>query len=237
MSPATGETTDTAVDVENLLFRYPGNEYELAIPRLRIATHRKAAIIGPSGSGKTTLLHLLAGILAPDAGRITVAGTVLGDVPDSRRRRLRMERIGLVFQEFELLEHLSVRENILLPFMLAPSLGKVDEAHFSMLTKRTGIDRYLNRRPRRLSQGERQRVAICRALVTQPALILADEPTGNLDPKTTAEILDTMIGEVERHDATLVMVTHDHSLIERFDEVIDFAEFRVSSHAPESETP
>ncbi|MCA8961215.1 MAG: ATP-binding cassette domain-containing protein [Planctomycetes bacterium] len=215
-----------AIRVEGLRFEYPGGEYRLEIDALRIDRGRKVGIIGASGSGKTTLLHLMAGILLPESGRVTVHGRATDRLSDRERRELRLREIGLIFQEFELLEHLTVRENVLLPFFLSRGLGKPDVAHVESITTRAGIHRYLGRRPRRLSQGERQRVAICRALATRPAVLLADEPTGNLDPVTTAHVLDTVFDEAERQRATLVVVTHDHSILDRFDEVIDLESSR-----------
>jgi putative ABC transport system ATP-binding protein len=210
------------VRVERLTFAYDG-DFELRIDDLRLDPGERVACIGPSGSGKTTLLHLLAGILLPDAGRVEVAGTewsVLGPGP---RRRRRLESVGLVFQEFELIEHLSVADNVLLPFLLpgGPAGGEEAPARLTDLAKAVGIEKYLGRRPRDLSQGERQRAALCRALITQPGLLLADEPTGNLDPETTARVVELMLSEAARHGATLLVVTHDHALLDSFDRVVD----------------
>jgi len=220
--------TATAVSVAHLRFSYGTGAYGLSVPRLRIDAGERVALIGPSGAGKTTLLHLLAGILAPSDGRVEVLGESLSALSEIDRRRFRIARLGMIFQEFELLDHLTVRENIVLPYMLEPGLpGRSNHGErLGRLAERAGIATHLNRGPRDLSQGERQRVAICRALVTGPRLLLADEPTGNLDPGTTGEILDAIFDEVTRHEASLVWITHDHSILDRFDRTIDFlAEF------------
>ncbi|MEM7261863.1 MAG: ABC transporter ATP-binding protein [Planctomycetota bacterium] len=222
-----------AVEIDGLSFAYESRgrtpSFQLRVPSLRIPGGRHVGIIGASGSGKTTLLHLIAGILQPDRGAISLAGTRLDRSSGRAQRELRLRRVGMIFQEFELLDHLTVRENILLPYYLTSKLGAVDTEHLETLADRAGIARYLDRRPRRLSQGERQRVAICRALVTRPPIVLADEPTGNLDPTTTTGVLEIIFEEVDRVGATLVMVTHDHSLLDRFDEVVDFAQFRTET--------
>jgi len=214
------------IEFTNLAFRYGGGPFELKVPSLRLAAGEQAACIGPSGSGKTTLLHLAAGILLPDAGRVAFDGTEWKSSSDAQRRRVRITRIGLVFQEFELFEHLTVHENILLPYYVNPTLH-VDESvatGLAELADAVGIADHLDRRPRELSHGERQRVALCRALITRPSLVLADEPTGNLDPDATARILTLLQMEARRRNATLLMVTHDHSLLASFDRVIDLAE-------------
>jgi len=213
-----------SVSVEALRFRYGPAAFELILDALSIARGEKQVLIGPSGSGKSTFLHLVAGILLPAAGRVRVEGVDWSERNEAERRRFRISRLGLIFQEFELLEHLSLRENILLPFLLERTLplsGEVEERLVAMAS-RMGLAALLQRRPDQLSHGERQRVAICRALITEPALILADEPTGNLDPRTTAEVLELLLGEVDRRGTTLLMVTHDQGLVGAFDRVIDF---------------
>lgn len=216
--------------VEEARFAYD-DAFRLAIDSLRLDPGERVACIGPSGSGKTTLLHLLAGILLPQQGRVEVAGVEWASLSTGVRRRRRLESIGLVFQEFELIEHLSVRENILLPYLLpaGPSNGGGAADRAADLARAVGIEARLERRPRDLSHGERQRVALCRALVTQPGLLLADEPTGNLDPETTARVVELMLSEAARHSATLLVVTHDHALLDSFDRVVDFREFAAGA--------
>jgi putative ABC transport system ATP-binding protein len=191
-----------------------------------VAAGERVACIGPSGSGKTTLVHLIAGILAPEAGDVRLAGTLLGELSNAQRRALRITRIGMVFQEFELLDYLSAEENVLLPYHVSPALrldaGVRERAR--ALAQACGVEHTLARRPNQLSQGERQRVALCRALVTEPRLILCDEPTGNLDPDTAAAVLELVFERAAALDAALLMVTHDHGLLPRFDRVIDVRE-------------
>ncbi len=218
------------VDVRGLELRYGGDDaFRLSVPHFQMAAGTAAVLTGPSGSGKTTLLHTLAGILTPQAGDVRVgdtqlvtAGSVLGD---AARRRFRIREVGLVFQAFELLDHMSVFENVLLPYFINPALTRTPEvdARARSLAERLGIARLLPRGPATLSQGERQRVAIARALVTAPKLVLADEPTGNLDPDTTGTILALLLDEVRRHDTTLLMVTHDHGLLGHFEHTFDMA--------------
>lgn len=211
------------IELQQLQFRYPRSPFRLSIERLAFTTQAATAIVGPSGSGKTTLLHLLAGILTPDSGRITVGDTVVTDLTEKRRREFRLSSIGLVFQDFELLDYLSVIDNITLPCRLGPlplSSSLIERA--KQLLQEVGLADYARRSVTKLSQGERQRVAICRALLTSPGLLLADEPTGNLDPKTSTQILDLLLRLVKEQGATLLMVTHDHTVLSRFDQTVDF---------------
>jgi putative ABC transport system ATP-binding protein len=214
----------------DIFFQYPAGGFSLAVPRFRVAAGESVAVIGPSGSGKTTLLNLIAGILQPDSGRIVTAGVDLASLDDATLRNLRLTRLGLVFQEFELLQYLQVLDNILLPYRLGSSLKLSDTVrkNAQLLAGQMGISDKLFSYPELLSQGERQRVALCRALVTGPELILADEPTGNLDPANKDVAMDFLFNYVREHDAALVTVTHDHQLVERFDRVIDFREFMTA---------
>ncbi len=210
------------IDVRDLRFRYGGGGFELVVPRLAVGAGRKVALIGPSGSGKTTLVHLVAGIRTPLGGRILADGFDVSAASERQRRQFRASRLGLVFQEFELLEYLTVRENILLPHYLSGAAWRLPAARreADALAASVGLGDKVGRHPATLSQGERQRVAIARALVTSPRLILADEPTGNLDPAATAAVLRLLLDEVDRRGATLVMVTHNHGLLGAFDQVI-----------------
>ena len=212
------------IEFENMTFSYPHGTFRLRVPSLRIERGQKVAFIGPSGSGKTTLLHLAAGILPPASGAIRVDGVDLTARSDAARRDFRISRIGLIFQEFELMEYLTVRENILLPYRVNRSLRLTRDVRSSVdeLAEAVGIGGSLDRRPHHLSQGERQRVAISRALITRPGMIFADEPTGNLDPRTSRTILQVVLDQAAASGATVLMVTHDHSLLERFDRVVDF---------------
>lgn len=216
------------IDIRGLDFRYPKGEFRLRVEEFAVGEGEKVAVIGPSGSGKTTLLNLVAGIYTPDKGSVRVGDVEVGALGDSGRRDFRVTTVGFVFQDFELLDYLTVRDNILHPYRISGALrldggvrGRAEELAGSM-----GIARYLSRRPGDLSQGERQRVAICRALLPRPKIILADEATGNLDPRNKTHILDLLFEAVEGHGATLLAVTHDHELLPRFDRTVDFADFR-----------
>jgi putative ABC transport system ATP-binding protein len=211
---------------DDVRFRYGRDGFALHVPNLVIGDEERLAIVGPSGCGKTTLLHLMAGIRLPVAGRINVDETEVSSLSDSARRRFRISSIGLVFQEFELLDYLTVRDNILLPYRIHPSLrwSKDVVERANSLAESVGLLDKLTRPIHQLSQGERQRVAICRALVTKPRYILADEPTGNLDPSLKSHILDILFDVAMRESTTLVMVTHDHSLLSRFGRVLPLDE-------------
>ena len=212
------------IRIEKLDFAYPQGPFRLVIDELHIEPETSVAFIGPSGSGKTTLLHLAAGIITPEEGRIFTGGHEVSALPDGARRDFRIRHVGLVFQEFELLEYLDVGDNILLPYRINRSLTLTAEVRRRAreLADDVGIGDKLARDVRRLSQGERQRVAICRALLADPRLVLADEPTGNLDPENKRLVLDILFRYAK--DATLVTVTHDHTVLDRFDRVIDFRE-------------
>jgi putative ABC transport system ATP-binding protein len=218
------------ISIESLHFAYPKNGFSLRIPAFSVPVGQKLAVIGPSGSGKTTLLNLIAGIYTPDCGIVRVADTAVHALDDSRRRDFRITRIGFVFQDFELLDYLSVLDNILHPYRITRALTLAPEVRRRAreLAQQMGIGDKLRRHAGDLSQGEKQRAAICRALLPQPALILADEATGNLDPVNKNHILDLLFEAVDRHHATLLAVTHDHELLPRFDRVVDFREFRAT---------
>ena len=212
------------IQLEGLEFRYPQSTFSLQIASGRLVSGEHTALIGPSGCGKTTLLNLLAGVLLPDRGNITVAGERVSVLSDAARRDFRIRKLGLVFQNFELLDYLSVRDNILLPLRIGRDLRVTVELRqrAAELAERVGIADKLDRYPGQLSQGERQRVAVSRALLLEPALILADEPTGNLDPANKFLVLDLLVDYAREHAATLVTVTHDRELLDRFDRVLDF---------------
>jgi putative ABC transport system ATP-binding protein len=215
------------IHIQNLKFSYPSGEFILHIPDFLVSGGERVAVIGPSGSGKTTLLNLIAGIITPIDGSVSVGDTRVSDYSDRERRDFRINNIGFVFQDFELLDYLNVLDNILHPYRItgALKLNKTVRAHAITLTQEMGIGGKLRRNPNDLSQGEKQRVAICRALLPRPRLILADEATGNLDPDNKSLILDLLFNAVSDHDSTLLAVTHDHELLRRFDRVVDFGEF------------
>lgn len=215
------------ITIERLSFHYPRSRFQLRIEDLTIASGNATAVVGPSGSGKTTLLHLISGILPVEVGNLRVAEYVVSELSEAARRSFRLKNIGMVFQSFELIEYLNVLDNVLLPCRIndAVPLSSTVRERAEMLIRQVGLDAHLRKSVTRLSQGEKQRIAICRALLTQPSLILADEPTGNLDPATSDQILQLLINAVRVDGATLVMVTHDHSLLHHFDQTIDFSQF------------
>ena len=198
------------------------------MPEFGVARSEKVAVIGPSGSGKTTLLNLIAGILTPITGTINVGDVPVNQLSDAERRDFRITNVGFVFQDFELLDYLNVLDNILHPYRItrALMLDKDVRSRAAMLAEAMGIGDKLKRFANDLSQGERQRAAICRALLPHPKVILADEATGNLDPSNKTRILDLLFQSVEEHDTTLLAVTHDHELLKRFDRVVDFQDFQ-----------
>jgi len=218
------------ISIENVKFHYPTGEFALRIPTLEVSDGEKVAVIGPSGSGKTTLLNLVAGIRTAQSGTILVDDKTVNTLSDRERRDFRITTIGFVFQAFELLDYLDVRDNILHPYRITNAL-KVDrgvKARAMSLAQDMGIDHLLGRFGADLSQGEKQRAAICRALLPRPRLILADEATGNLDPENKTRILNLLFRAVADHEATLLAVTHDYDLLKHFDRVVDFRAFRVA---------
>jgi len=221
------------VRLEDVAFAYAQGGFQLRVPDLTVASGEQVAVVGPSGSGKTTLLHVVAGILEPSAGRVLLGETVVSALSDARRRGFRVRHVGAVFQEFELLEYLDVRDNILLPYRISSDLVLDAEARdrAASLAEDVGLGDKLGRPPGRLSHGEKQRVAICRAVVTSPSLLLADEPTGNLDPANKEVVLQILADQAKRSGATLITVTHDHAVLDRFDRVLDAADFQLAAAA------
>ncbi|MDC0973518.1 ABC transporter ATP-binding protein [Luminiphilus sp.] len=191
-------------------------ESELEILRgieLEIKQGETAAIVGASGSGKSTLLGLLAGLDTPSAGAILLDGTNIVNLDEDQRATLRSQKVGFVFQSFQLLPALTALENVMLPLELA-GIAHAREKSEEFLT-RVGLDERLHHYPRTLSGGEQQRVAIARAFASQPVILFADEPTGNLDTATGANVIELLFGLNEEEGTTLVLVTHDNSLADR----------------------
>ena len=183
------------------------------------------AVMGPSGSGKSTLLHCLAGLDKPDRGSVRIGDTEITRLGEAGRTRMRRTRIGFVFQSFNLVPVLSVKENILLPTRLA--FRRTDRARFNRLTEELGLAELLRRRPHELSGGQQQRVAIARALLPAPDVIFADEPTGNLDSESGDRVLSLLRRAADEFDQTVVMVTHDPAAAARTDRVVVLADGKV----------
>ncbi len=219
--------------VEGLTFNYGAGGFRLRVPTFSLRDGERLALVGPSGSGKTTLLNLIAGILTPETGRIDIAGTDVTGLSDAERRRFRASHIGFVFQDFALLDYLTAEQNLLDPYRITPALTLDAEVRdrAEALAGSCGIGDKLDRHPTALSHGEQQRVAICRALLTRPKLILSDEATGNLDPDSKARILDLLFEKASEAGAAVLAVTHDHELLPRFERVIDFAQYREGAKA------
>jgi putative ABC transport system ATP-binding protein len=175
---------------------------------LHVAAGEFVAVIGPSGSGKTTLLSILGGMLAPTSGEVWLEGKSVYKLPLRERTRLRRERIGFVFQTFNLVPYLTALENVQVPLFLAGIAPCEQQRRAKALLERLGLADRLTHRPAELSVGQQQRVALARTLANDPALILADEPTGNLDPGTRSQVLE-LLAEFYREGRTVVMVTHD----------------------------
>jgi putative ABC transport system ATP-binding protein len=176
------------------------------------------AIMGPSGSGKSTLLHLLAGLDRPTSGSVVVAGQELANLDDKKLTSLRRDKLGFVFQAFNLIPVLTARENITLPLMLAGK--KAEDGWFKTLVDAVDLEDRLTHRPAELSGGQQQRVAIARALISRPAVVFADEPTGNLDSKSASEVLGLLRRAVDDFGQTVIMVTHDPGAAAAADRVV-----------------
>lgn len=227
--PAPAPAPDAAVDLSDLAYRWPGRAgFTLRLPGFRLEAGQRALLLGPSGGGKSTLLALIAGVARPDAGRVAVAGTDLTALSAARRDRFRAERIGVIFQQFNLLPYATPLDNILLPLAFAPlrraRLGPAParRAEALRLAAALGLPERLVTRAAaaELSTGQQQRVAAARALIGGPALILADEPTSALDPDARDAFLDLLAAQTAAAGAALLAVSHDEALVPRFDRVV-----------------
>ena len=206
----------TLLRVQNLGKHY-GSTPVFANVQFAVAPGEFVAIVGDSGVGKSTLLNCLAGLDTWDTGSITHGTTDLGQLDDTARALWRRAQVGFVFQAFHVLPHLDVAQNVALPLML---LGQSDAARVQHMLTAVGLEGLGTRLPQQLSGGQLQRVAIARALVHRPALLLADEPTGNLDPTTATRVMDLLLAQTREHGASLVLVTHSDAAAARADRVL-----------------
>jgi putative ABC transport system ATP-binding protein len=197
---------------------------------LEVARGRFTAIMGPSGSGKSTLMHCLAGLDTPSSGSVVVAGRELAALDDTALTRFRRDHVGFVFQSFNLLPMLTAKANILLPVDLASA--RVDPAWFDLLVDVLGLHDRLDHRPSELSGGQQQRVAVARGLIARPTIMFADEPTGNLDSRSSAEVLGLLRRCVRELGQTVVMVTHDLASAAYADDLVEIEDGRVVSSGP-----
>ncbi|WP_328325833.1 ABC transporter ATP-binding protein [Kribbella sp. NBC_00382] len=219
---------NTVVRATDLVRTY--GEGDTAVNALRgvgveITAGQLTAVMGPSGSGKSTLMHILAGLDKPTSGSVQIGGTEITTLGDDDLTKLRRKHIGFIFQFFNLLPMLTARDNIVLPLTIAGE--KPDPEYFDELVARVGLTDRLTHRPAELSGGQQQRVAIARALVSRPTVIFADEPTGNLDSRTSNEILQLMRGSVDEYGQTTVMVTHDAKAAAMADRVLYLADGEI----------
>jgi putative ABC transport system ATP-binding protein len=224
------------VAAKDLTRRY--GEGDTAVDALRgvsleVQQGKLTAVMGPSGSGKSTLMHILAALDKPTSGSVWIAGTDLGELNDTETTKLRRQHIGFVFQFFNLLPMLTAEENIVLPLTIAGE--KPDTEWREELLKKVGLDDRRTHRPAELSGGQQQRVAIARALVSRPTVVFADEPTGNLDSKTSGEILELMRDSVDSLGQTTVMVTHDPHAAAIADRILFLADGLIVRDMPRSE--
>jgi putative ABC transport system ATP-binding protein len=229
-------TPSAVVAGRDIARRY--GEGDTAVDALRGVTldvqqGKLTAVMGPSGSGKSTLMHILAALDRPTSGEVWIAGTKLGELGDTEITKLRRKHIGFVFQFFNLLPMLTAEENIVLPLTIAGD--KPEKEWREKLLKTVGLDDRRSHRPAELSGGQQQRVAIARALISRPTVVFADEPTGNLDSKTGAEILDLLRSSVEDLGQTTVMVTHDPYAAAIADRILFLADGLIVRDMPRAE--
>ncbi|MFC8824288.1 ABC transporter ATP-binding protein [Streptomyces sp. NPDC057137] len=220
-----GRVPVPAIELANLGKTYPGGVVALHDVSLTVERGTFLAVMGPSGSGKSTLMHCAAGLDAPTGGSVRIDGQEIGGLNENRRTELRRERIGFVFQSYNLVPSLSVADNITLPLRLA---GRApDRQWLHALTERVGLSDRLSHRPAELSGGQQQRAAIVRALVAKPAVVFADEPTGALDLRSAHGVLNLLRELVDELGQTVVMVTHDPAAAAQAHEALVMADGRV----------
>ena len=216
--------TEPIITLDSMRFSYD-DVFTLFVEKLQLDAGEALCFFGPSGCGKSTLLKVIAGALVPSDGNISICGRDLLSLSDEERKAHRIRNVGFVFQDFPLVNYLSALENVLLPYRINPalSLQPEDKQRAQSLLETFGLGDKYSRRPDQLSQGERQRVAIARSLITEPKLILADEPTAGLDPERSQQVMDFLLEHLEKHNVAVICVTHDPSVRARFHRALRFA--------------
>lgn len=215
------------ISVQRLRFAYPNGECALSVDDFSVLAGESVGIAGPSGIGKTTFLRLLAGLLVPHEGEVSLDSQAHSTLPESARRKVRLHRCGLVFQDFELLDYLTVEDNVLLPMRLAGALDKSIRQRARELIEALDLAQHWQRLTSELSQGERQRVAVARALVHEPQIVLADEPTSSLDLKRKHLVMDLLADYAKARKAALVFISHDVELFRCVDRVVNVEDWKT----------
>ena len=219
------------IKIENLskIFRI-GQERVVALKDVSLAIKEGeiCCILGTSGSGKSTLLNMIAGLEKPTKGRVIIKGNyVINEMNENKLARFRQENIGFVFQSYNLLEALTARENVAMPLVFRGASRKTREKRAIQMLDNVGLKTHIKHRPTQMSGGQQQRVGIARAFVGRPDIVFADEPTGNLDSKTSREIMELMVNLIKKNNRTMVMVTHDHELSKYADRVVKISDGEI----------
>ena len=223
---------DSIVKIESLRFQWSkNNNFKIFVPKLEVGRGKKVLFLGESGSGKTTLLSLICGFLEPLTGSISINDKIISDLTSTNKDAYRSDNIGIIFQQFNLLPYANVIDNIVLPLYFSKQRSKKVEnktnAAMTLCDQLRLPESILNQKASNLSVGQQQRVAVARALIGSPSIIVADEPTSSLDTEAQELFLDLMFDQISKNSSTLLMVSHDKSLTNYFDQVIDINEILV----------
>ena len=223
---------DSIVKIESLRFQWSkNNNFKMFVPKLEVGRGKKVLFLGESGSGKTTLLSLICGFLEPLSGSISINDKIISDLTSTNKDAYRSDNIGIIFQQFNLLPYANVIDNIILPLYFSKQRSKKVEnkinAAMNLCNQLRLPESILNQKASNLSVGQQQRVAVARALIGSPSIIVADEPTSSLDTEAQELFLDLMFDQISKNSSTLLMVSHDKSLTNYFDQVIDINEILV----------
>ena len=223
---------DSIVKIESLRFQWSKNSnFKIFVPKLEVGRGKKVLFLGESGSGKTTLLSLICGFLEPLSGSISINDKIISDLTSTNKDAYRSDNIGIIFQQFNLLPYANVIDNIILPLYFSKQRSKKVEnkinAAMNLCNQLRLPESILNQKASNLSVGQQQRVAVARALIGSPSIIVADEPTSSLDTEAQELFLDLMFDQISKNSSTLLMVSHDKSLTNYFDQVIDINEILV----------